>query len=125
MSDRGSFATGDTALVFDARLWGGQDVGDNSQFWQPCVLRHLYRKRGDLLAAVSWPNGRTSQGHIVSMMRPAPTTKGPGRCVVMYLLGLILMIACFALGWQARDMRQDRIEAAELSGVVAPGDSGA
>jgi hypothetical protein len=32
---------------------------------------------------------------------------------VTYLLIAFLMLVCFVLGWQARDIRQDRIEAAE------------
>jgi hypothetical protein len=80
-----AYVAGDTVMVFDAREWDGRDVGDNSQFWKPCRLLRVYQKHifhGEQLATVRWPDGRVSDGHIVSAFRtpqkPDPTPSGTG-----------------------------------------------
>lgn len=75
----------DVRLVFDAREWGGRDVGDNEQFWHPATIVEvaLEPERGpgvahyqgggivrDHIATVRFAHdGRLSHGHFVSFMR--------------------------------------------------------
>jgi hypothetical protein len=59
------------AVVFDARLWGGRDVDDNSQFWKPAtIVRTYWDSDGRLLADVQFDHDdRVSYGHFVDVMR--------------------------------------------------------
>lgn len=69
---------GDRRLVFDAREWGGRDVGDNEQFWHPATILEVGPERDpagaryrDQVAHVRFEHdGRVSRGHFVSTMRP-------------------------------------------------------
>lgn len=60
-----------TAIVFDPKLWGGRDVGDNSQFWKEAEILHIYRTRyGEEVADVRFlHDGRISRGHFMYAIR--------------------------------------------------------
>ena len=64
---------GSVVLVFDSVLWGGRDVGDNSQFLKPATILEVGRTRDkwrDLVATVRFHHdGRVSRGHFVDGMR--------------------------------------------------------
>jgi hypothetical protein len=65
-------------MVFDAQLWGGRDVGDNSQFWKRAKILRMYAgsynptlRKYDILAHVEFEHDRRqSRGHFVEMMKP-------------------------------------------------------
>jgi hypothetical protein len=68
---------GDVAIVFDSKLWGGKDQGNNSQFFKPATILEIYpygfdahgRPRNERLATVRFHHdGRISKGHFVDMM---------------------------------------------------------
>lgn len=52
-------------MVFDPVLWGGKDVGDNSQFWKKARAIKMYRdEHDDLFVDVIFEHdGRLSRGH--------------------------------------------------------------
>ena len=62
---------GEWRVVFDAKLWGGKDVGDNSQFWKTATITELdHTEHGEEIATVMFHyDGRTSKGHFTSAMR--------------------------------------------------------
>jgi hypothetical protein len=64
-------SSADRVVVFDARLWGGRDVGDNSQFWKSAtIIRTYWDCDGNLLADVQFDHDdRVSYGHFVDVMR--------------------------------------------------------
>lgn len=50
--------------VFDPKLWGHKDVGDNSQFWQNATVVASYVEGGESLIDVRFHHdGRLSHGH--------------------------------------------------------------
>lgn len=57
--------------VFDPLLWGGKDVGDNSQFWKNAeILRTYSTDDGEQVADVRFQHdGRISKGHFVFGMK--------------------------------------------------------
>lgn len=68
-------------LVFNSKKWNkaGGDVGDNSQFWEEAEILYAYSAfgEGELVAAVRWPDGTESRGHIISCMKPLPPKTNP------------------------------------------------
>lgn len=70
--------TSDIRLVFDPKLWGGKDKGDNSQFWKEAEILRTYHRppsaysSGGELADVRFlHDGRTSRGHFTNCMKEA------------------------------------------------------
>jgi hypothetical protein len=61
---------GSTRLVFDAKAWGGCDVGDNSQFWKKATVIDIHTKGEEKYADVRFSDTKVSLGHLVSAMRP-------------------------------------------------------
>jgi hypothetical protein len=60
------------AEVFDARLWGGRDVGDNSQFWKWATVLDVEGHGKRKTATVRFDHdGRVSRGHFVDGLRNA------------------------------------------------------
>lgn len=61
-----------TALVFDPILWGGRDVGDNSQFYKEAeILREYTDDRGRELVDVRFlHDDRVSYGHFADGLKP-------------------------------------------------------
>jgi hypothetical protein len=61
-------------LVFDAKLWNGKDVGDNSRFWKPAEIIELdhYDEREQTATVRFLHNNRISRGHFISAMREIP-----------------------------------------------------
>lgn len=66
-------------LVFDAKLWGGRDVGDNSQFWKRATIMSVHWRTDDQFGSEGWVatvqfhyDGRTSRGHFISAMKEVP-----------------------------------------------------
>ena len=66
---------GDKVIVFDALLWNGKDVGDNSQFFKPATIVSLYTrdkkysKKQELLADVNFEHRGLSKGHFVDSIK--------------------------------------------------------
>lgn len=61
---------GDTVLVFDPRLWGGKDKGDNSQFFKKAKILNVQGQGDRQTAAVTFEHdGRTSYGHFTRAMK--------------------------------------------------------
>jgi len=62
---------GEWKLVFDAQLWGGKDVGDNSQFWKTATIMevHEHWSHREVATVMFHYDGRTSEGHFTSAMR--------------------------------------------------------
>jgi len=59
-------------IVFDPKLWGGKDRGDNRHCWKPATIIEEYIVNGDHVATVKFDHdGRMSRGHFVSMMKEA------------------------------------------------------
>lgn len=55
--------------VFDPQLWGGKDVGDNSQFWMEAEVLKTYWLNGNHVADVQFMHdGRESKGHFIDGM---------------------------------------------------------
>lgn len=72
-------AVNDKVLVFDPKLWGGKDRGDNSQFWKEATVIYIepkeFVKCGHKIrcrvATVRFEHdGRESPGHFIYGMRP-------------------------------------------------------
>lgn len=62
---------GDTVLVFDPKLWGGKDKGNNSQFWKRAEILSLRWYKGNKVATVRFEHdGRESRDHFVRAMKP-------------------------------------------------------
>lgn len=64
---------GTIMCVFDSHLWGGKDVGNNSQFWKNAEILKTYKNEdGKNLAEVRFQHdGRISTGHFIDRMREA------------------------------------------------------
>ena len=63
-----------TVIVFDPKLWGGRDQGDNSQFWKPATLLRQYKDEyGRTLIDVRFAHdGRESRGHFLDGIKTHP-----------------------------------------------------
>lgn len=60
---------GSVALVFDPKLWGHKDVGDNSQFWKPATILLVEGAGPRQTATVRFHHdGRVSRGHFTKCM---------------------------------------------------------
>lgn len=58
-------------LVFDASLWYKTgDVGDNSMFWKPAKILAFEDRYGERTCIVQFDDGRISNGHFYSALRP-------------------------------------------------------
>lgn len=63
----------DLRLVFDPVLWGGRDVGDNSQFRKVAEILDISGSGRDEVATVRFlHDGRMSRGHFTDCMHPMP-----------------------------------------------------
>lgn len=60
---------GETWLVFDNVLWGGKDVGDNSQYWK---WANVLSVEGETARVRFAHDGRVSRGHFCKDMRLWP-----------------------------------------------------
>jgi len=63
---------GDEVTVFDPKLWGSRDQGDNSQFFKTATVLSVYYKRPNPYSSGGWladvrfhHDGRVSHGHFV------------------------------------------------------------
>lgn len=65
---------GSQRLVFDAKAWGGCDVGDNLQFWKKATIIDIHGEGADRAADVRFYDGKVSLGHLVSAMKPVGAT---------------------------------------------------
>jgi len=59
---------GDVKLVFDAKLWAGKDVGDNSQFYKEATILNM-SDDGKLADVRFHHSNRVSRGHFTYGMK--------------------------------------------------------
>lgn len=65
-----TLAVGNRVLVFDPKLWNGQDQGDNSQFYKPATILGVSGEGLGQVATVRFEHdGRTSGPHFTEYMK--------------------------------------------------------
>ncbi len=61
---------GDQVIVFDPKLWGGKDSGDNSQFFKEATVCEIDPPGRDQTAVVKFHHdGRRSRGHFTNAFK--------------------------------------------------------